>query len=140
MIKFTLPIIPTAQARPKVTVRNGFARGYKTEAQQANERTLEAWLKDHAPEKPLDGPLVLEFVAALPVGKSDSKKLREAKLTGMVSPEKKPDTDNLCKQLLDACTRLQFWADDCQVVKIVGEKIYTETGYWEVSIYEAVRR
>ena len=140
MIKFTLPIIPTAQARPKVTVRNGFARGYKTEAQQANERTLEAWLKDYAPEKPLDGPLVLEFVAALPVGKSDSKKLREAKLTGMVSPEKKPDTDNLCKQLLDACTRLQFWADDCQVVKIVGEKIYTETGYWEVSIYEAVRR
>ena len=140
MIKFTLPIIPTAQARPKVTVRNGFARGYKTEAQQANERTLEALLAPYAPKTPLAGPLVLEFVAALPVGKSDSKKLREAKLTGMVSPEKKPDTDNLCKQLLDACTRLQFWADDCQVVKIVGEKIYTETGYWEVSIYEAVPR
>ena len=140
MIKFTLPIIPTAQARPKVTVRNGFARGYKTEAQQANERTLEAELKDHAPEKPLDGPLVLEFVAALPVPKSVSKKARAAMLSGEDCPVKRPDTDNLCKQILDACTRLQFWSDDSQVVKIVGEKIYAEVGYWEIAIYEAVRR
>ncbi len=139
-LEFTLPIVPTAQARARVTVRGKFATAYKTKDQQANERTLEACLMQHAPDKPLEGPLVLEFVAALPVGKSDSKKLREAKLTGMVSPEKKPDTDNLCKQLLDACTRLQFWADDCQVVKIVGEKIYAETGYWEIAIYEAVRR
>ena len=139
-IKFTLPITPTAQARPKVTVRNGFARGYKTEAQQANERTLEAELKDHAPEKPLDGPLVLEFVAALPVPKSVSKKARAAMLSGEDMPTKKPDLDNLVKQLKDAMTRMQFWHDDKQVVCLRCEKIYADTGYWAVSVYPAVSR
>ena len=137
-IKFKIPVIPTAQARPKVTVRNGFAHAYKTGKQEANERTLEAWLKDYAPEKPLTGPLVLEFVAALPVPRSDSKKKREAKLRGYDAPTKKPDLDNLTKQLKDACTRLQFWNDDAQVVCLRCDKIYAETGYWEVSIYEAV--
>lgn len=141
MLKFRLNCIPTAQARARhMTTKSGLSVSYKSANQKANERTLEALLAPYAPKAPLQGPLVLEFVAALPVGKSDSKKLREAKLTGLVAPEKKPDTDNLLKQLLDACTRLQFWADDCQVVKVVGEKIYAETGYWEVAIYEAVKR
>lgn len=141
MLKFRLNCIPTAQARARHgRTKSGLHVTFKSANQRANERTLEALLAPHAPKQPLSGPLVLEFVAALPVGKSDSKRLREAKLAGFVAPEKKPDTDNLLKQMLDACTRLQFWADDCQVVKIVGEKIYAETGYWEVAIYEAVRR
>ena len=140
MIKFTLPIIPTAQARPKVTVRNGFARGYKTEAQQANERTLEAWLKDYAPEKPLDGPLVLEFVAALPCPASVSKRARAAMLSGDDMPTKKPDLDNLAKQLKDAMTRMQFWQDDNQVVCLRCEKIYADAGYWEICVLPAVWR
>lgn len=139
MIKFTLPIIPTAQARPKVTVRNGFARGYKTEAQQANERTLEAWLKDFAPERPLDGPLVLAFIAALPVPKSVSKKDRAAMLSGEKYPDKKPDLDNLAKQLKDAMTRMAFWHDDSQIVSLQCCKTYGETGFWRVGVYEAVR-
>ena len=137
MIKFTLPIVPTPQARPKVAVRGKFANAYKTEQQKANERTLEAWLKDYAPAAPLTGPLVLEFVAALPTPNFVSKKRRAAMLAGEELPVKRPDTDNLCKQLLDACTRLQFWRDDSQVVRIVGEKIYAEKGYWEIVIYEA---
>ena len=140
MIKFTLPIIPTAQARPKVTVRNGFARGYKTEAQQANERTLEAWLKDHAPGKPLDGPLVLEFVAAMPVPASVSKRVRAAMLSGEDMPAKRPDLDNVCKNLTDCMTRLQFWHDDAQIVCLHCEKIYADAGYWAVSVYPAVSR
>lgn len=143
-ITFTLPIIPTAQSRPKTTVRGQgkkkFAQTYKTERQKANERTLEACLLGHKPEAPLGGPLVLEFVAALPVPKSTSKKSRDAMLAGWNPPSKKPDIDNLAKQLLDAMTRLQFWADDVQVVCLRCEKIYAETGYWQVSVYEAIRR
>ena len=139
MIKFTIPIVPTAQARPKVTVRNGFAHAYKTKDQEANERTIEAWLKDYAPKMPLAGPLVLEFVAALPVPHSVSKKAREAMLCGFSMPTKKPDLDNLAKQLKDAMTRQQFWGDDKQVVCLRCEKIYAETGYWHVSVYEAVK-
>lgn len=92
MLKFRLNCIPTAQARARhMTTKSGLSVSYKSANQKANERTLEAMLAPYAPKAPLQGPLVLEFVAALPVGKSDSKKLREAKLTGLVAPEKKPD-------------------------------------------------
>ena len=63
-----------------------------------------------------------------------------AMLAGEDLPVKRPDLDNLCKQLKDACTRLQFWHDDSQVVALRCDKIYAETGYWQVAIYEAVPR
>lgn len=141
MLKFRLNCIPTAQARARHgRTKSGLHMTFKSANQKANERTLEALLAPYAPKTPLAGPLVLEFVAALPVGKSDSKKLREAKLSGHVLPEKKPDLDNLTKQIMDCMTRLQFWADDVQVVCLRCEKIYAEQGYWDVALYEAVKR
>ncbi len=138
MIKFTLPIVPTAQARPKVAVRGKFAQAYKTEGQKANERTLEACLKDHAPKAPLSGPLALDFVAALPIPASASKKAREAMLAGHEFPAKKPDLDNIAKQLKDAMTRMQFWVDDAQIVILRCKKVYAPTGFWQVAVYPAV--
>lgn len=141
MIKFRLNCVPTAQARARhMTTKSGLSVSYKSANQKANERTLEALLAPYAPKAPLQGPLVLEFVAALPVGKSDSKKLREAKLTGLVAPEKKPDLDNILKNLMDCMTRLQFWTDDVQVVCLRCEKIYAEQGYWDVALFEAIKR
>lgn len=141
MLKFRLNCIPTAQARARhMTTKSGLSVSYKSANQKANERTLEALLAPYAPKAPLHGPLVLEFVAALPVGKSDSKKLREAKLTGLVAPEKKPDLDNILKNLMDCMTRLQFWTDDVQVVCLRCEKIYAEQGYWDVALFEAIKR
>lgn len=141
MLKFRLNCIPTAQARARhMTTKSGLSVSYKSANQKANERTLEALLAPYAPKAPLQGPLVLEFVAALPVGKSDSKKLREAKLTGLVAPEKKPDLDNILKNLMDCMTRLQFWTDDVQVVCLRCEKIYAEQGYWDVAMFEAIKR
>lgn len=141
MLKFRLNCIPTAQARARhMTTKSGLSVSYKSANQKSNERTLEALLAPYAPKAPLQGPLVLEFVAALPVGKSDSKKLREAKLTGLVAPEKKPDLDNILKNLMDCMTRLQFWTDDVQVVCLRCEKIYAEQGYWDVALFEAIKR
>lgn len=141
MLKFRLNCIPTAQARARhMTTKSGLSVSYKSANQKANERTLEALLAPYAPKAPLQGPLVLEFVAALPVGKSDSKKLREAKLTGLVAPEKKPDLDNILKNLMDCMTRLQFWTDDVQVVCLRCEKIYAEQGYWDVALFETIKR
>lgn len=136
MLKFRLNCIPTAQARARHgRTKSGLHVTFKSANQRANERTLEALLAPYAPKAPLQGPLVLEFVAALPVGKSDSKKLREAKLTGLVAPEKKPDLDNILKNLMDCMTRLNFWHDDVQVVCLRCEKIYAEQGYWDVALY-----
>lgn len=72
MVSFTLPVIPTAQARPRFSKWGT----YKSALQKANERPLEAWLLEHTPKTPLEGTLSLEFVAALPLSKSVSKKRR----------------------------------------------------------------
>lgn len=140
MLSFTLPIEPKSQARPKITVRNGFAHGYKTRDQEANERTMEAWLKEHVPAAPMAGPLVLEFIAALPVPRSVSRKRKDDMLRGQEFPAKRPDLDNLAKQLKDAMGRMGFWGDDRQIVSLYCDKIYAESGYWQVCVYDAVRK
>lgn len=109
---------------------------FKSDRQVANEQTLDALLASHAPAVPLDGGVVLEFRAVFPPPKSASKKVRAAMLRGIKLHTKKPDLDNLTKQLKDAMTRLCFWHDDRQVVRLVCEKRYGETGRWEVCVQE----
>ncbi len=138
MIAFTLPVIPTAQARARHGVVNGHSMTFKSGAQRAAEQTLDALLAPHAPEAPLMGAVTLEFRAVFPPPKSASKKVRAAMLRGIEPHTKKPDLDNLTKQLKDAMTRLQFWRDDRQVVRLVCEKLYGEVGRWEVCIREAM--
>ena len=36
----------------------------------------------------------------------------------------KPDVDNYCKLVLDACNDADVWVDDSQVVEILGQKWY----------------
>lgn len=134
MIAFTLPIIPTAQARARHGVVNGHSMTFKSTSQRANEQTLDALLAPHAPAAPIMGAVVLEFRAIFPPAKSASKKDRAAMLRGQIHHTKKPDLDNLTKQLKDAMTRLQFWNDDRQVMRIVCEKRYGEVGRWEVCV------
>lgn len=136
MMAFTLHTVPTAQARARHGVVNGHSMTFKADNQQVNERTLDALLSHHAPAKPFAGPVVLEFCAAFPPAKSASKKDRAAMLRGVKHHTKKPDLDNLAKQLKDAMTRLQFWQDDRQVVEMRCRKIYDETGHWDVVIKE----
>lgn len=132
MIVFTLPCVPTAQARARHGVVNGHSVTYKAGAQRVNEQTLDALLAPHAPEVPLAGAVELQFRAVFPPPKSVSKKARAAMLRGWIHHTKKPDLDNLAKQLKDAMTRLRFWEDDRQVVRIVCEKRYGGVGRWEV--------
>ena len=44
------------------------------------------------------------------------------------------------KKEKDCMTRLQFWTDDVQVVCLRCEKIYAEQGYWDVALFEAIKR
>ncbi len=128
-MNFSIPIIPTAQQRARHT-RTGHA--YKSRTQQDNERTLEACLLPYRPEKPLEGPLSLFFIAYMPIPASASKKRRAAMLGGKIGHTHKPDADNLCKNLLDALTRLQFWRDDAQVVELRAVKRYGDSPRWDV--------
>lgn len=134
-VQFFIPCIPTAQQRPRhMTTPNGFHRAYKSAAQEANERTLEAQLLKHVPEVPLSGALQLTFRAIFPVPKSASKRDRAAMLRGDIGHTTKPDLDNLTKQLKDAMTRMQFWGDDRQVACCHCTKEYGERPGWVVYV------
>lgn len=140
MIAFTLPIVPTAQARARHGVVNGHSVTFKSDRQKANEQTLDSLLSRYAPAAPMSGAVALEFIAVFPPPRSASKKAREAMLRGTEPHTKKPDLDNLVKQLKDAMTRLQFWCDDRQVVRISCEKRYGEVGEWRVAVAEATQK
>ena len=134
---FELPIVPTAQARVRHGIsKSGFVTAFKAGTQIRNERTLEACLLVHKPEKPLRGAIRITFEAMLPVPFSAGKKKKAEMLAGIVHPTKKPDIDNLAKQLLDAMTRLQFWEDDKQIVELHCRKVYGEYGKWFVALEE----
>lgn len=135
LLEFALPIVPTPQARPRVAVRFGHGVAYKTARQKANERTLEAMLAPHRPAAPIAAPLALEVTAVLPIPKSAAKKAREDMAAGKLWPGKKPDLDNLLKNLLDAMTRLRFWTDDALVCSIRADKRYGVNPCWKVGIW-----
>ena len=136
MLSFVLPCVPTAQARARHGVVNGHSMTFKSDRQAANERTLDALLMQYMPAAPLAGAISLEFRAVFPAPKSAGKSRRAAMLCGQQYHTHKPDLDNLAKQLKDAMTRLQYWNDDRQVVRLICQKAYGETGRWEVCVRE----
>lgn len=114
--------------------KSGIDLTYKSGRQKQNEATLHALLAPHVPPRPLEGGLELQFAAIMPLPMSESGKRREAMLSGRIGPTVKPDLDNLAKQLKDAMTRLRFWHDDRQVVRLVCEKAYGLDPCWQVSV------
>lgn len=145
MISFVLNTTPTAQARTKNGARivrgedgeiKAHSTTYKTQKQRSVEQTLDALLAPHAPASPIMGAVVLQFQAVFPPPKSTSKRARAAMLRGQIHHTKKPDLDNIEKQLKDAMTRLRFWGDDRQVVMCIKKKVYGPVGRWEVCLRE----
>ena len=133
--RFVLNCVPTAQARTRHAVRGGHSVAYKSVGQKRAEAVLDDLLSPRAPQKPLEGPLVLEFIAGMPIPASTPKRDREAMLRGDIGHTKKPDLDNLGKQLLDAMTRTGFWHDDRQGVSLHCSKRYAAVPGWEVAVY-----
>jgi len=130
-IKMVIPIVPKAQRR----ARAGNGRVFKDPRQKAEERTIEAFLVEHRPGSPLDGPVSLVVNAMLPIPKSWSKKKAMAK-SGEIWPTGRPDLDNITKNIKDCLTRMRFWEDDNQVVLLNARKSYAENPRWEVEVKE----
>lgn len=56
-------------------------------------------------------------------------------LRGEIGHTKKPDLDNMAKQLKDAMSRTGVWGDDRQVVSLRCSKCYAAVPHWEVAVY-----
>lgn len=73
------------------------------------------------------GPVELILTFSMPV--------KDDRLWGQLH-WKKPDSDNLEKQILDACNSL-LWTDDAQVARVRKEKRYAEHGLTQLIVREA---
>lgn len=132
-IRFRLNVIPRGQARAR---HAGHSRAYKTEDQQADERTLEALLAPYVPERPLQGMLSLLIEAMMPIPKSFSLKKVESALSRTLRPTTKPDLSNVLKHVEDVMQRMRFFEDDKQIVDLYVCKVYGDSPGYRIMLRE----
>lgn len=137
-ISFTLPIIPKAQERSRAGVNKytGHAQVFTSKAQAKNQKDLIALMAPYAPAKPLEGPLKISINVFLPVPQSWSKAKKAKALNRTICPTSRPDLDNYVKQIMDRMTKLFFWVDDSQVIRISASKLYSENPCWQIELCE----
>lgn len=127
MIHFVIPGEPIALARPRAMSFGGHARVYEpTKSPSAQWKGKASWLLREAMggAPPLTGPVTLAVVFTFALPKSHWKKkvpVAEHQHT------KRPDLDNLVKNLLDAANGVVVM-DDSQVCNIRATKVIGRQG------------
>lgn len=112
MITFFVQCEPVPAGRPRFTTRSGFARAVTPKRTRDMRALLTMAAREHAPAKPLEGPLVVRMGVYRIQPKSYGKRRRQ-----WVA---RPDLDNFVK-LLDAFNGV-LWLDDSQIVELHAEK------------------
>lgn len=136
-IIFIVPGEPTAQGRPRFSARGKFVKAYDP----AKSRDYKAFVKliamdamhAHNDLQPLETAVSVTIHAFVGIPKSKSQKFKNAALSGMELPLKKPDVDNMAKIILDAMSGIVY-KDDKQIVSLLVEKWYAENPRVEVNI------
>jgi len=120
---------PVGKARPRVT-RWGAYTPRKTAQHEAAIRAA----AQSAGIVAISGPVTLQLAFVMPIPASWPKKRREAAARQELMPLGKPDTDNLCKAVMDALIGIAY-QDDTQVVRLVACKLYGTEPQTKVWIY-----
>ncbi len=138
-IMIDIPIVPRAQkrARSRIAGKGGKLHWVQvyTDAKQRNEQeNFKAMLYRQLPEgfQLLQGPITLWVRVLMPIPQCSQKKYREY-LAGSIYHTKKPDLDNLVKQVKDCCKGV-VWLDDKQVVDLIASKRYGENPSWQIRL------
>lgn len=120
MIEFFEPMVPpTATHNDLVAVSDsrGKARLVKSAALKAAEAKWEAHLAEHAPQKPLDGPIAIEMRICWPTGGRRAQGSWHAV---------KPDADNVEKTVFDVMAKLGYFANDSRIALHSTAKLWSD--------------
>ena len=136
VVTFSVDGIPHGKGRPRFKRMGNFVQTYT----DVKTKTYEALVKEAAQKamgssEPLETPVSFHCHIRLPVPKSYSKKRTEACLSGLVSPIKKPDWDNVAKSVADAMNGVVY-LDDSQIVRAVIRKAYAAEAGIDVVVAE----
>jgi len=85
--------------------------------------------------KTLEGPLAMYIDAYYTIPKSKSKKIKEQMRKGILRPQKKPDSDNIAKAILDSLNGIAY-KDDAYVVDLTVRKYWADEGFVKVRLEE----
>jgi Holliday junction resolvase RusA-like endonuclease len=126
LLTLTIPGVPVAKGRPKVTTRGRFPRVYTPEKTRRYEDLIRceaaAVMQDRPP---LDEAVTVCVTAYVAIPKSFSRKRRQDALDGILKPTTRPDVDNYLKAALDGCNAIVF-RDDSLVTDQFTRKRYAE--------------
>ena len=131
---FKIPGKVQAKQRPRLSK----GRIYTPQPTVNYENYVKWCYSDYANQyglKPIQGAIKAEIEVFMPIAKSDSKKQKEAKLSGKIRPTVKPDNDNIAKSVLDALNGLAY-IDDKQIVELKVDKYYGVEPYVNVKLVE----
>ena len=131
MIKFTVPGIPVAKARPRVTRTHTY-----TPQKTKDYEELVKWsFKSAYKGQLLEGPVRIDILLFMYIPKKVSKKRRAMKEAREILPIKQPDWDNMAKSITDALNKLAY-EDDNQIVEAHVYKYYSTDPRAEITIQE----
>ena len=130
-IEFTVPGIPVAKARPRVT-RFGT---YTPEKTKDYEQLVQLSYKSKHKGQAIEGPIKITITFFMYIPKNTSKVRTEKKQRREILPTKKPDWDNMAKSITDALNGLAY-KDDNQIVEAHVYKFYSEDPRAEIIITE----
>lgn len=129
MIEFTVPGIPIAKARPRVTKHSTY-----TPQKTKDYENLVKWsCKSKYKDKPLSGPIRIDIDFYMYIPKNTSEKRTRAKIAREILPTKKPDWDNMAKSITDALNGIAY-EDDKQIVETHIYKYFSDNPRAEVKI------
>ena len=126
LIVVTVPGVPVAKGRPRLSARNGIARAYTPAKTVRYEDLIKIAAYDRMSGKPpIQGQVTLSITAFVPIPKSMPKKRQRDAVEGLIKPVTRPDADNYAKAALDGCNGILF-KDDSQVTDLVVRKRYSD--------------
>ena len=126
---------PLGKGRPRFTKVGNFIKAYTPRQTRDYESLIRYEYMFQVGNKKLTGEIEADIIGIFPVGKSETKKRKQAMLEGKIRHTKKIDCDNLAKTILDALNDVAY-NDDRQVCKLSVEKIYGEEPRVEVRLKE----
>jgi len=127
LLHLTIPGVPIAKGRPKLTTQGGFARAYTPVKTRRYEDQIRCEAYDvMAGREPLQEPVSVTVTAYVQPPKRLSSAKRIDACAGVLKPQTRPDVDNYAKAALDGCNAIVF-RDDSLVTDLIVRKRYSET-------------
>jgi Holliday junction resolvase RusA-like endonuclease len=135
-IHFQVEGDPKGKGRPRFSRVGNFTKVYTDKQTLTYEAMIATFAKQAmGGTELLKTPVSVFLYVRLPVPQSYSNKRRDACLSGLEKPCKKPDIDNIAKTYLDAMNGVIF-VDDTQVIDLHVKKLYSVVAGVDVMVME----